>query len=66
MNNLEIEDAIWALADKLFDSEEFPFEFLQAFGYKETSIKKLRKGTTNKSDLGGVLNNHSNNIHIVV
>ena len=66
MNAVEIEEAISALAEKPFDSAEFPFEFLQAFGHNETTIKKLRKGATNKSDLGGVLNNHSNNIHIVV
>lgn len=66
MNAVEIEEAISALAEKPFDSAEFPFEFLQAFGHNETTIQKLRKGATNKSDLGGVLNNHSNNIHIVV
>ena len=66
MNAVEIEEAISELAEKPFDSAEFPFEFLQAFGHKETTIKKLRKGTTNKSDLGGVLNSHSTNIHIVV
>ena len=41
--NVEIEEAISALAERPFDSEEFPFEFLQAFGYKETSVKKPRK-----------------------
>lgn len=66
MNAIEIEEAISALAERPFDSDEFPFEFLQAFGHKETTIKKLRKGATNKSDLGGVLNNHATNIHIVV
>ena len=66
MNAVEIEEAISALAEKPFDSAEFPFEFLQAFGHNETTIKKLKKGATNKSDLGGVLNNHSNNIQIVV
>jgi hypothetical protein len=66
VNAVEIEEAISALAEKPFDSAEFPFEFLQAFGHNETTIKKLKKGATNKSDLGGVLNNHSNNIHIVV
>ena len=66
MNAIEIEEAISALAERPFDLDEFPFEFLQAFGHKETTIKKLRKGTTNKSDLGGVLNNHATNIHIVV
>ena len=64
MNAVEIEEAVSQLAEKPFDAAEFPFEFLVAFGNKETTIKKLRKGTTNKSDLGGVL--QTNNIHIVV
>jgi len=42
----------------------FPFAFLQAFGNKETTLKRLRKGESNKSDLGGVL--QTNNIHIAV
>lgn len=66
MNAVEIEEAISELAERAFNAQEFPFEFLQAFGHKETTIKKLRRGTTNKSDLGGVLNNHAANIHIVV
>ena len=64
MNAVEIEEAISALADRPFDAEEFPFAFLQAFGNKETTIKRLRKGESNKSDLGGVL--QTNNIHIAV
>src|SRR6266436_9978298 len=63
MNAVEIEEAISALAEQAFDSVEFPFAFLQAFGNKETTIKRLRSGTSNKSDLGGVL--QTNNIHIV-
>ena len=47
-----------------FDATEFPFAFLQAFGNKETTIKRLRAGASNKSDLGGVL--QTNNIHIAV
>ena len=43
---------------------EFPFAFLEAFGNKETTIKRLRSGASNKSDLGGVL--QTNNIHIAV
>src|SRR6185312_17466022 len=43
---------------------EFPFAFLQAFGNKDTTLKRLRKGESNKSDLGGVL--QTNNIHIGV
>ena len=64
MNAVEIEEAISALAEQTFDPSEFPFAFLQAFGNKETTLKRLRKGESNKSDLGGVL--QSNNIHIAV
>ena len=64
MNAVEIEEAISALAEQPFDAEEFPFAFLQAFGNKETTLKRLRKGESNKSDLGGVL--QTNNIHIAV
>lgn len=64
MNAVEIEEAISALAEQTFDAAEFPFAFLQAFGNKETTIKRLRSGATNKSDLGGVL--QTNNIHIAV
>ncbi|UDL06594.1 class I SAM-dependent DNA methyltransferase [Marinobacter sp. CA1] len=64
MNAVEIEEAISELALEAFDREEFPFAFLRAFGNKETTIKRLRAGTTNKSDLGGVL--QTNNVHIAV
>ena len=62
MNAVEIEEAITALAEQPFDGGEFPFAFLEAFGNKETTIKRLRAGASNKSDLGGVL--QTNNIHI--
>ena len=64
MNAVEIEEAISALAERPFDAAEFPFAFLQAFGNKETTLKRLRKGESNRSDLGGVL--QTNNIHIAV
>lgn len=64
MNAVEIEEAISALAEQPFDSAEFPYAFLQAFGNKETTLKRLRKGESNKSDIGGVL--QTNNIHIAV
>ena len=64
VNAVEIEEAISALAEKPFDPVEFPFAFLQAFTNKETTLKRLRKGDSNKSDLGGVL--QTNNIHIAV
>ncbi|MDB4382830.1 hypothetical protein N9Z79_01915 [Akkermansiaceae bacterium] len=62
MNAVEIEQAVSELAEAPFDAEEFPYAFLEAFGNKSTTLKKLRSGTTNKSDLGGVL--QRNNIHI--
>ena len=62
MNAVEIEEAISALAERPFDPGEFPYAFLEAFGNKETTLKRLRKGESNKSDLGGVL--QTNNIHI--
>ena len=64
MNAVEIEQAISALAEQPFDTAEFPFAFLQAFGNKETTIKRLRKGESNKSALGGVL--QPGNIHLAV
>ncbi|WP_439601863.1 class I SAM-dependent DNA methyltransferase [Devosia sp.] len=64
MNAVEIEEAVSLLAEQPFDAAEFPFAFLTAFGNKDTTIKRLRKGDSNKSDLGGVL--QTNNIHIAV
>ena len=62
MNAVEIEQAISQLADQPFDAADFPYAFLEAFGNKDTTIKRLRAGASNKSDLGGVL--QTNNIHI--
>jgi hypothetical protein len=63
LNAVEIEEAISALAEQPFDVREFPFAFLEAFGNKPTTIKKLRSGASNKSDVaGGVL--QTNNVHV--
>lgn len=64
MNAVEIEEAVTALASEPFDEEEFPYQFLLAFGNKPTTIKRLKSGSSNKSDMGGVL--QTNNIHIAV
>lgn len=64
MNAVEIEEAVTALAERPFDPHEFPYQFLEAFGNKPATIKRLRDGHTNSSDLGGVL--QRSNIHIVV
>ncbi len=62
MNAVEIEEAISQLADQPFDGANFPYAFLEAFGNKETTVKRLRVGGSNKSDVGAVL--QTNNIHI--
>jgi hypothetical protein len=63
VNAVEIEEAISALAAEPFDRDSFPYQFLEAFGNKSTTINKLKSGTSNKSDVdGGVL--QYNNIHM--
>jgi hypothetical protein len=62
MNAVEIEQAVSELAEQPFEAAEFPYAFLMAFGNKDTTIKRLRTGASNKSDLGGVL--QTNNIHL--
>jgi hypothetical protein len=65
MNAVEIEQAISDLALQPFDPAEFPYAFLAAFGNKEVTLKRLRKGDSNASDVdGGVL--QRNHIHIKV
>ena len=53
MNAVEIEEAISQLAEQPFDAAEFPYAFLLAFGNKETTLRRLRKGESNKSDFAG-------------
>lgn len=65
MNAVEIEEAVSQLAEAPFDPEAFPFAFLEAFGNKSTTIKRLKSSSSNQSDLpGGVL--QRNNIHLKV
>lgn len=65
MNAVEIEEAISKLAEQPFDPAIFPYAFLEAFGNKSTTLKKLQAGVSNKSDVeGGVL--QYNHIHIAV
>ena len=64
MNAVEIEEAVSRLAEQPFDAQEFPFAFLEAFGNRATTIRRLRAGSTNRSDIGGVL--QTGNIHIKV
>ena len=71
MNAVEIEEAVSELvqryADEGFDADNFPFDFLAAFGNPAATLKRLRstgKSSTNQSDVGGVL--QSRNIHLKV
>ncbi len=64
MNAIEIEEAISILNRNPFDPDEFPYSFLEAYGNKPTTIKRLRKGDSNNSDLNGVL--QRKNIHISI
>ena len=64
MNAVEIEAAISDLAIEPFDTAAFPFAFLEAFGHKDTTIKRLKSGNNNASDVtDGVL--LRNNIHLL-
>jgi hypothetical protein len=64
MNAVEIEEAVSRLAELPFDAESFPYAFLEAFGNKPTTIQRLKSGSTNQSDVGGVL--QRGNIHLKV
>lgn len=67
MNAVEIEEAVSQLASAPFDPDNFPFAFLEAFGNKKTTLKRLKskRNSSNKSDLpGGVL--QRDNIHLIV
>lgn len=66
MNAVEIEEAVSGLAEAAFKAETFAYEFLQAFGANDATLRKLKNGETNKSDLpGGVLQRNKNNIHLL-
>jgi hypothetical protein len=64
MNAVEIEEAVSELASQPFDRAEFAYQFLSAFGNKDTTIKRLRAaGGSNASDVaGGIL--QRSNIHL--
>jgi hypothetical protein len=63
MNPVEIEEAVSTLALEPFDQAEFPFQFLRAFGQKDTALTRLRAGNTNQSDVPGAILQRGN-IHI--
>lgn len=51
MNAVEIEEAVSRLAVDPFVAETFPYAFLEAFGNKETTLKRLQAGASNLSDV---------------
>jgi N-6 DNA Methylase len=55
MNAVEIEEAVSALAMAPFNEADFPFQFLAAFGNKDTTIKRLRAGASNTTDVAGAI-----------
>ena len=63
MSPTEIDEALSDLAAAPFDAAEFPFRFLQAFGNKETTIRRLRAASN--SDIPGAILQKSN-IHLAV
>lgn len=68
MSPVEIEEALFELAQAAFDPVEFPFQFLAAFGNNEVTLKRLRKvgaGGTNLSDIPGAVLQR-NHIHLAV
>lgn len=65
MNAVEIEEAVSALSATPFDPAAFAYSFLAAFGMKETTLKRLRTGQSNASDIAGAVLQR-NNIHIAV
>jgi len=67
VNAVEIEEAVSNLVgqEQGFEPDEFPYSFLAAFGNKQATIDRLRRGNSNGSDIsGGVL--QRNNVHIAV
>lgn len=63
MNAVEIAEAVSELAAAPYVRADFPYRFLAAFGFKETTINKLKSGSANKSDVpDGVL--LRGNIHL--
>ncbi len=63
-----MEEAVSELAVEPFNAEEFPYQFLAAFGNNDVALKRLRKsggGGTNYSDLQGAVLQR-NHIHVSV
>lgn len=55
MNAVEIEEAVSALMAAPFNRAEFPYQFLAAFGFRETDLRKLKTGASNASAMPGAV-----------
>lgn len=64
MHAVEIEEAISDLVIQPFDRAEFPYQFLESFGNKDTTLTRLRKGNSNRTDVDGAVLQRTN-IHIL-
>ena len=51
MKTTEIADAVQELTEKPFAPDDFAYDFLRAFGADDVTIKRLRTGNSNKSDV---------------
>ena len=65
MNAVEIEEAVSELVVQPFEPDKFPYQLLAAFGNTETTLNRLRKGSTNKTDIDGALLQRLN-IHMLI
>jgi hypothetical protein len=65
MNAVEIEEAVSALVAEPFNGEDFPYQFLAAFGFKETALKKLKSEAASTTDVPGAVLRRGN-IHLIV
>jgi hypothetical protein len=65
MNAVEIEEAVSLLTTNPFNPAEFPYQFLAAFGFGETTLKKLRADGGKASDVPGAVLLR-NQIHMLV
>jgi hypothetical protein len=55
MNVIEIEEQIDSLVAKDFSLDDFIFDFMEAFDAPKATVKQLRQGQQNASDIGGIL-----------
>ena len=55
MSVIEIEEQIDAIVAKDFNDDDFVFDFMEAFDAPKATVKQLRQGQQNASDISGIL-----------